>query len=427
MYREYRTTIGVTLIAFVLILSTITAVFSAGADASLDAVKDNGDINSPPGFVNPGEGIGKPSGSFVSFDPIENGISNYSFNIDQDQQLRIFDKITVEEFGKYEESIKGQTYFSKGQAAEFQLFDNPSTMLKMDVHSLEESGRQVSFSLGDMEVSDEGDGDMVNIGGEGHSGNLISLDISDPDQSAPSETNDFTVENDNRISFTVEDKATIIFRMENEGLSDEISSFVREKMRNGEIGAEFRIESSKDDYNHMYFSYRDVDVKAQMKDENKLEMLVSSETLGDEGTLVLLDVSSAVMDVSSEEHIDMSFDGGTVSFMEDASEVSESDDPSYTLVNGEEGTHILVKVPSFSTHSITVENIRDVVNQYMGSLVYYGITSVVTGGLVIVGLLYREKDRKDRKVSIDRSSDENNIKGSKKKSQEKKEKSSRKD
>lgn len=424
--KNIRRPLMISFISALLLFSTVTVVFPASAGTSLDHTEDeeNGKVDGPPVDIDPdpivpdpgnmtkkiggfGEDMGELVGSFVTFETIENGISNHSLTISEDKQLEIFEKISVEEFDKYEERIVGHTFYLEGNGAEFQLYDSPSTMLKLDVHPVEESERNVSFKLGDVNV-DQIDKGRIGITNEDYSGNLISIDTSGSDRQPPIERDNFMEVKDGFINFTVEERATFIFKMEMDGFQKETRDFVREGIRRGRIGAEFRIESPDEEgYIHTSFSYRDVDMKAQMRDENTLDMLVSSKTLGDEGTLLLLDISSTVMDISSKEDIDLLFDGKSADFMEDLSEVDESEDPSYTLIHGEEGTHILVNVLEFSTHSITVEYIADVVDQYLGSLTYYIPAATASVGLVIFGLLYKkndkeEKKKKDRRVSIDK-------------------------
>jgi len=405
----------ITLISALLIISMISVASTSSADRYSDYLESQ--PGGPPDDVgpvrpDPGDmtrrigGFEEEIGSFVSFDPLDKGISNHSIRIGEDEYLTIFDEVSVEEFGKYDERVAGHTYFLKGNAAEFQLYDTPTTILKLNVYSLSESGRQVSFRLGDMDIDEVDEmGREVRISNEIYSGSLISLDMLGHHHRRPEENEGFMRENEEFINFTVEDKATFIFRMEMDGFEVRTRNFVRERMRRGRIGAEFRIESTDEGYSHISASYRDVNMKAQMRDENTLEMLVSSETLGDEGTLLLLDISSSVMEISSRDDIDLRFDGELAEFVEkdNIEDLDELDDPSYTLIQGEEGTHILVNVPTFSTHSITVEYITDVVDEYLGSLIYYIPAASASVGLVLFGLFYRKRSKKknkDNKVSI---------------------------
>ncbi len=396
----------ISFITALLLFSTAIAVFTASADSSSEFSQAQDKPDAPPDDVGPvkldpgnmprkiGNFEGK-AGAFVSFDTVENGISNHYLN-GENQQIKIFEKISVEEFGKLDEESMGHTYFLKGDGAEFQLYDNPSTMLKLDVYPTEESGRNVSFELGDMEVGETEKG-RVSIIKDDYSGSLLSIDIFGPGRQDPRERDDFRNENNGSINFTVRERATFIFRMEMDGFQERVRDFVRGKMRTGRIGAEFRIESSSEGYNQISFSYREVNLKAKMREESTLEMLVSSKTLGEEGTLLILDISSTVMNISSREDIDLRFDGETADFTDEISELDKSDDPIYTLIDGKEGTHLLVKVPNFSTHSITVEHITDSMDQYLGSFNYYIPAAMASVGLVTIGLLYRKNEKKDKK------------------------------
>lgn len=425
-YKDIKKALMISFITALLIFSTVTGVLPVSADSSLEYLEDDDESSGPPVDVgpvipDPGKmrrkigGFDGRVGSFVTFETMEKGISNHSLRIGEDQYLSIFDEISIEEFGKFDEGFVDHRYTLKGNAAEVELYDSPTAILKLDVYSFEGSERHVSFKLGDMELDGEKNREkgMVTISNGLYSGKLISLDIFDHSERGFEERKDFMIENDDFINFTVEERATFIFRMEMDGFREEILEFVRERMRVGRIGAEFRIESTDEEYRYYSTSYRDVNMKAQMRDENKLDILVSSETLGDQGTLLLLDISSTVMDISSEDDIDLLFDGESADFIEDVSEIDNSDEPSYTLITGEEGTHILVNVPNFSTHSITLEYITDAIDQYLGSLTYYIPAATGSIGLVILGLVYRkynkkegknkDEDGKDRRISIGRN------------------------
>ncbi|MFP4000549.1 MAG: hypothetical protein ACLFSM_04555 [Thermoplasmata archaeon] len=407
MDKEYRILITISLISLLMISAT-SSVFNATADSSISPLNDGEDRNPGPVVPDPGDRIGGfdgGTGSFVSFQPIDEGIQNFQF--DGDREV-IFDKISIDDFGKYEEREMGHTCFLRGNGAEFQLFDTPSTMMKLEVHPLDASDREVGFEFGDVEVKGQNETGMVEIGREDFSGDLIYQNLSRQDQNAPVERNEFNIKDEKSINFTVKKRTTFIFRMNREAFGEEISGFVREKIRTGRMGGEVIVQSNDEGYDHMSFSYRDIEMNARMRDERTLEMLVSSEKLGDEGTLLLFDISSEVMNISSEEDLELSFDGETASFVDKFSKIGESDGPSYTLVTADEGTQLIVNVPHFSTHSITVEYLIEEVEQYLGSLQYYGLTAIVTSGLVTLGLLHRgfkkEHGKKDKKVPMDRSS-----------------------
>jgi len=409
----------ISLVSALLVLSMIPTVSAAGTGLSPNYLEgqpggppdDVGPVRPDPGGMSRRIGAFEEGiGSFVSFEPIENGILNHSIRVGEDEHLTIFDEVYIEEFGKYDERVAGHTYSLRGNAAEFRLYDTPTTLLKLDVYSLSEFGRQVSFRLGDM-YDIEVDEKEVRISNEIYSGSLICLDRPGHAHRVSEENNGFIIGNNEFINFTVEERATFIFRMDMDGFEGRIRDFIRERMRKGRIGAEFRIESTDEGFRHTSTSYQDVNMKAQMRDENTLKMLVSSETLGDEGTLLLLDISSTVMEISSKENIDLRFDEESAEFIEkdNVEELDESNNPSYTLIQGDEGTHILVNVPTFSTHSITIEYITDAVDQYLGSLFYYIPAAIASVGVVLFGLLYRKRGKKknkkkdkDNRVSIGR-------------------------
>ena len=328
------------------------------------------------------------TGYFVCFEVIEEGISNHEIKIGDDQYLTIFDEITIEDFGMYSEEILGYSYVLKGLAAEIRVYDNPSVSFVLNVGTLG-SERTVSFKVGDLEIL-QNEHDFVRIAYGDYTGSIIPIVDGAPVGEPEIE--------DGYIRYKITDHTTFVFRLEIEGLMDaELSDFVNNNIFQGRFGAELRVESSRESYNYMFVPYRDVKTVARMRDKNTLDIMISSDTLGDKGTILLLDISYTAMDISPSEGLELDFNGEKVALVGDYSDLEDSNDPAYMVIIGEERFHILFNVPHFSAHTITVRHVVDV-SEYLGSMLYYVPAAVFSAGIVMLGtIFFAKRGKKNRR------------------------------
>ncbi len=398
--KHVKVVLALSFITALLISSSFLTVLSATDPPENDYDDQNGDHGYYPGPVYPPE-IPDPenmtrrighfdgeTGYFVSLEGTEDGISNHALRTGREQFLTIFDEIFIEGFGKYKEEEFGYRYVLKGHAADIHVYDNPSISLVLNVGTIG-SERLVSFKVGDFEVLQNGN-EFVRIGHGDYTGSLISIEHgysrSEPDI------------DDGFINFKVTDHTTFVFRLERKGFMDiRLSEFINDNMCQGRIGAEFRLETFQEYYFYMHVSYRDVNLATRMRDEKTLDIMVSSETLGEEGTILLLDISSTAMDISSAEDLKLDFNREKAALVDDYSDLEDSRGPAYMVITGEEGVRILFNVPHFSTHTITIVYIAEVSEHYLGSLLYYVPTAVFSAGIVLLGLMsYNKRVKKGK-------------------------------
>lgn len=347
-----------------------------------------GDERGPPEPGEMGRKLGhieNRRGSFLSFETFDGGIENYSLAFAED--LQVFEQVDVEDFEIKEERERGVHSDVIGNDSKFRTYDNPSVQMKLDV---EGEGRNVSFRLGEMEIGETTDR-IINMAHGNFSARLMLVAGTNRTVSEPE------IE-DEVINYTVEEEARFLFRLGRKDLDGVgLSEFVDEGISQGKIGAEMRVEAvNEDEYAEQEITYQDVNLEPRLENQDKLEMEVSSETLGEEGTVLLLDVASSVMDIEEIEEVEIDFDGEPAKHVEDLEELTEADEPAYSLFIGEEDAFILFRVPYFSTHTITVEHITEAVEDFIGSLRYYLPSAGLTAGLVLFGVLYRQYDENDK-------------------------------
>ncbi len=411
-------TITVFFAVTLIVLSGLTIAFSTNGAANLEKTQastqllndqpgdgdghgghGDGHGQGPPEDVIPDPGrmrerigsfMGDKRGSFVSFEAYDGGFRDHK--LESTDNITLFEKVSVEDFKLFEENSHGARYVLEGDGAEIEIFDNPSALFKMELRPVE-SKRNVSFSLGDMTIQKEGT-QRIDFSFDSYE-RSASLVLIEP---VKSEEN-FAEIQDGHINYTLKEKTTFLFNIEseNEQEREQFSNEFKGAIAEGKIGGQFRVESANDQIKQMSVSYRDVNMMGQMKNERTLEMMVSSETLGKEGTVLTIDVSSSVMDIKSAEDINLKFDGKNAFLADDFSDLESADDPAYLIMVGEEGAQLLVRVPEFSTHSITVEYLEGVTEEYLGSLVYYIPSALLSIGLVLFGVLYRrDHDKKEK-------------------------------
>ncbi len=395
-------TVAVLLAATLMIFSALTIGFSTtGTAFQRQDLMDNGppgdhpgpgdgDGHGPPEDIIPDPGqmkrkigsfMGDKKGSFVSFETDDDGIKNHELAFVEN--LTLFKEISIENLTVLEEEGHGPRYGLEGNGAEMQIFDNPSALIKIEVSPLG-SPRNITFRLGNMTVEETAP-QRIKFGFENYnrSASLTSID--------PGKTRDFNrkVKKGN-VNYTLKEETTFLFNIESGEIEDanSISNDISNAIADGKIGGELRVESSDGKVKHMSVSYRDVRMVAQMENERALEMMVSSETLGEAGTVLTIDISSSVMDIETAKDMNLKFDGEKASLADDFSDLESSEDPAYLVMVGEESTQLLVKVPEFSTHSITVEYLQGVTQEYLGALTYYLPSAALSAGLVLFGMLY---------------------------------------
>ncbi len=343
----------------------------------------------PDDLPDPGERGRKLGRSLISFNTTDTGISNYSFGLEE--EIQIFEEIAVDDFDKEEERERGVRHEIDGNDADFRIHDNPAGLLKLNV---EGEGRNLSFSLGDMEI-EEATERWINMRHGNFSARLMLV-------AGTNETVLGPELDENILNYTVQDEARFLFRIGRKDLAQiGLGEFVEAGISEGNIGAEFRIEKSQEsNYVKNEVSYRDVNLMAEMEDENKLGLEVSSDTLGDEGTIMLVDVSSTVMDVEDEEDIGINFDGEPAKQIDEPEKLIDMDEAAYSIIIGEEDSFILFRVPHFSTHTIMIEHVTETIEEVLGSLQYYLSTAGITAGLAFIGVLYKKYDKKIKESGL---------------------------
>jgi len=129
---------------------------------------------------------------------------------------------------------------------------------------------------------------------------------------------------------------------------------LRDAISAGKVGVSVSIEIEDRSPKVSREFQHDVDVSVkEISIGNKVEMEVSSES--DSGRTVIINVDNQILpDISNAK---VSYDGGEIRLASDYSDILDPTDenvPEYLILTGASGTQVLVSVPHFSAHTITI-------------------------------------------------------------------------
>ncbi|MBS3816041.1 MAG: hypothetical protein KGY76_00570, partial [Candidatus Thermoplasmatota archaeon] len=351
-------------------------------------------------------------GRFVSFEVENSEINNHTYT-GVNETVRNFEKITIGNFSidemdvdDHEIEIEGD---EEGDDVELVFYDMANSLFKIDLE-LEEGTKNISFELGDLEVSEtemtQEKQSIVNLTYSDFKAQLISRTEGEEDEE---EETSLGLQKDGRYlnySAKGDGDAMLVFRMiegkkeiggegtggaEGRSASEMISKGIAE----GEIGGEVSIEKSGNGYKQASVSYTRMNLMSRVEDNDRVRIMVSSKKLGDQGKIVIADISSNMVDVSSTDELDVKLDDKDLSLAEDYHDLLDTSDGSeYMLLRGQDNLQLLIMVPHFSTHLITIEQGLDSINDVVGDWMFYVPTVLISTGFIALSVLYKGRSGK---------------------------------
>ncbi len=245
--------------------------------------------------------------------------------------------------------IRFETKFqSKGEDGveriTLEIHDNPKGLIKVDV----KGNRNVTFVLADGISGEVGDPEnAVNLSGE-LNGTLVQIGHENG-------TVDFSKDNKN-FTANVTD-AKLMFRTHPVTVMTQAQFNHRNQVTAGimagDVGAEVDIEGEDSTSTVVYDS---LNISIEQVENNTVSIDISSEL--SQGTTVSLSVSSDILEVMQEENVTILFDGEQIQMADNYDDIMNPDDDGgaaeYLVVVGSEDVEVLVSIPHFSAHSITI-------------------------------------------------------------------------
>jgi len=184
--------------------------------------------------------------------------------------------------------------------------------------------------------------------------------------------------------------------VENENLQVLENAFVR-----GDLGAYITIkvvagasEIRKE------FQHQDIQLEVEVSVGEKVEVTVSSEV--EKGKTVILNIDDHTLPVLQLDGIIVLYDNEEIGPADDYEDVLDPTDenvPEYLILIGEKGIQVLVSIPRFSTHTITITHVPEVPPAALNVVLIIGIAVLVVGIIIAltVKLPHKRGPRKKRK------------------------------
>ncbi|KAF5425484.1 MAG: putative membrane protein YkoI, partial [Candidatus Methanocomedens sp.] len=226
-----------------------------------------------------------------------------------------------------------------------EIHDNPKGLIKVDV----KGNRNVTFVLadgisGDVDVSEK----LLNLSGA-LNGTLVQIGHENG-------TVDFSTVGNKNFTAKVTD-AKLMFRTHPVTVMTQAQFNHRNQVTTGimagDVGAEVDIEDEDSSSTVVYDS---LNISIEQVENNTVSINISSEL--SQGTTVSLSVSSDILEVMQEENVTILFDGEQIQMADNYDDIMNPDDDGraaeYLVVVGSEDVEVLVSIPHFSAHTITI-------------------------------------------------------------------------
>ncbi|MFW6304307.1 MAG: PepSY domain-containing protein [Candidatus Saliniplasma sp.] len=262
-------------------------------------------------------------------------------------------------------------------------------IISLDIEDRKDQPRTVSFNLGALEVVEQ-DGPNLVLAYEDYTARLLSITKGEgrwDDSLEISTTDGF-------VNYTFTEDLYLVFRMTDFEIQEREREREREMERNisnsisqGKIGGEVIIDKNREGFSEMSVSYTDMQMMTQVRDRDRVQITVSSDTLGGEGKIIAAKMYREAFNIDSLEELEVTFDGEEIEMAEDYEDLLESDEAKYLVSMGSEKIEVLVMVPHFSTHTI------DIARREIGSLldVRYYLPVVAITALIVIATVWKVK------------------------------------
>ncbi len=223
----------------------------------------------------------------------------------------------------------------------FELHDNANGLIKIDVKGT----RTVTFELAEG-IEQEGDGTIV-LTGENFYGSIVQVGHEGGSVSFKVNGNTITAQvTDARLMFRSQPVTTV-----REEADHEVK--VMQGIVDGDVGAEVFIEDLESTNTVVYDG---VTISIDEIKDDLVQINVNSEMTG--GTTISLWISSDILKSIQNEKVTILYDGEPIELADNYDDIMSPDDDNgeaeFLAVVGAQGAEILVSIPHFSPHSITI-------------------------------------------------------------------------
>ena len=143
-------------------------------------------------------------------------------------------------------------------------------------------------------------------------------------------------------------------------VTEQETSHIEDAKTNQTIAAEIEIGNGNVDHKSID---NNIVVKTENSSSNSVNITVSA-TNQTGPKVILVNLNSTTIDVSSIKYLHILYDGKVITPAENVDQVlhgTSSDDPHYAILITQNGAQVLISIPHFSTHTITLDSLSKVI------------------------------------------------------------------
>ncbi len=289
----------------------------------------------------------------------ENGtIFSYTL-IRNNSNVTVFDLVEISPFTAEDEPVAhGAVWRCNAEKVRLEAHDNPTALLK--VKSFE--NKTVVFYLSDnITVSATNSSNILSVSGD-VDGKLV---VTGPLAGNNTTGSGITISPD-MVNVTLYENSHVFFLANpvegmGVGISEKNENKLQNAIANGKVGA--RVFAQKKNQTHNE-TYSDIETTTDVE-EGKVEIIVNSTE--ENGKTIVVDIDFETLNVTDPSDVVVMFDGEEINMADDYDDVLNSSDDGnnseYLIVIGSNGVQVLVSIPSFSEHTITISQASSVIDK----------------------------------------------------------------
>lgn len=155
---------------------------------------------------------------------------------------------------------------------------------------------------------------------------------------------------------------------------------VEESIIQGSFGGEITVqkEENKALYDHEIMIYDGVVIEPVTISQGRISIIVSGDE-NSSGRTIAINVDQYVFDTNGD--IVVEYDGETIRMADDINDVLNPNDdgshPEYLIAQGTKGTQILISIPHFSEHEITVYSLAEAIGGITAVILYIIVIAII--------------------------------------------------
>jgi hypothetical protein len=324
---------------------------------------------------------GYTSGDLIHFmfDEEKGTILSYTL-MRNNSNVTVFDLVEITPFTPKDDPVAhGAVWRCNAEKVRLEAHDNPTALLK--VKSFE--NKTVAFYLSDnITVSTTNSSNILSVSGD-IDGKLV---VTGPIAGNNTTGSMITIGSD-MVNVTLYENSHVFFLATpvegiGVGISEENENKIQNAIANGKVGA--RVFAQKKNQTHDE-TYSDMETTTDVK-EGKVEIIVNSTEKT--GKTIVVDIDFETMNVTDPSDVVVMFDGEEISMADDYDDILNSSDDGnnseYLIVFGSNGVQVLVSIPSFSEHTITISQASSVIDKDDDKTTAYDSTVVLLVFAVII-------------------------------------------